>query len=960
MKLIYYINAIGIIMNQMNQIFSKNHFIIILILFLGCLLISAAAAAEASNDNSTDDSGIIMLDNSTEDILQESNDVYSFDELSSLINETPENEVLTLENDYTYINGSKTGIMISKPITIDGAGHTLDANKSSRIFNITASNVVLKNIKFINGNALGSYFTYYGGGAIYWNGSNGYLENCSFIDNSALGVDYDPYDREDEVIETENGMTMVVHHDIRPVGCTINQGGAITWSGENGTVTGCTFKHNHVAYPDDGGAIFWSGKSGKILNSRFYDNSAYRGSAIYWKGADGFIASSVFYNSGICDEGIFWTGLNGVIRNSILLGHGSVGVISPYAREVDADYNFWGDTVENPYKAKKVAGVNKWILLNLTSDKKLVLKNDTLTVSYDLNTLFDYYSEKSSQYDGLSNYSGQFKYVVNVTSLLKSLSFENNRINVNLSPIGFFDELADRINATPEGGLLILDRDYMYVNGSNKGIVISKPIVIDGNGHTLDGCKLSRMFNVTSDNVTLKNINFVNGNSFGRYFAIAGGGAIYWYGTNGLVENCNFINNTGSGIEDDPFDKEETWVDENGTVWYVYRQRPMGAKINEGGAIVWNGTDGIVSKCTFINNNVGYPNYGGAVCWRGYNGKIIDSEFYENGAWGGSAVAWIGDNGTISGSIVANSSFFDGGILWFGNNGTVINSILLSSGRSAFRQVDENDNVTVDCNYWGDTVENPNSAAKSANINSWLLMKFTHNGEFVKKGQEVLIKCEIGYLIDQAGNMVKYDGMLDKSFQFVYTAPEEGYLRIYLVNGNVRVDIDSKVKIQSKNLNTYYQDKISYKVTVSDFKCKVANKYVKFTIGKKTYSVRTDKNGVATLKLKLKPGKYAVYASYANAKVKNTINVKTTLVTKDLNVKAKKTGKFPAKVLSSKGKPLAKKTVKIKFKGKTYKIKTNKKGIATFKVSNKLKAGKYVIKTTWNGLTNSNRITVKK
>ena len=147
-----------------------------------------------------------------------------------------------------------------------------------------------------------------------------------------------------------------------------------------------------------------------------------------------------------------------------------------------------------------------------------------------------------------------------MTSLLKSLSFENNRINVNLSPIGFFDELAERINATPEGGLLILDRDYMYVNGSNKGIVISKPIVIDGNGHTLDGCKLSRMFNVTSDNVTLKNINFVNGNAFGRYFAIAGGGAIYWYGANGLVENCNFINNTGSGVEDDPFDKEETWV----------------------------------------------------------------------------------------------------------------------------------------------------------------------------------------------------------------------------------------------------------------------------------------------------------------------------------------------------------------------------------------------------------------
>ena len=52
--------------------------------------------------------------------------------------------------------------------------------------------------------------------------------------------------------------------------------------------------------------------------------------------------------------------------------------------------------------------------------------------------------------------------------------------------------------------------------------------------------------------------------------------------------------------------------------------------------------------------------------------------------------------------------------------------------------------------------------------------------------------------------------------------------------------------------------------------------------------------------------------------------------------------------------------VKIKFKGKAYKIKTNKKGIATFKVPKNLKAGKYKIKTTYNGLNNVNKIVVKK
>lgn len=52
--------------------------------------------------------------------------------------------------------------------------------------------------------------------------------------------------------------------------------------------------------------------------------------------------------------------------------------------------------------------------------------------------------------------------------------------------------------------------------------------------------------------------------------------------------------------------------------------------------------------------------------------------------------------------------------------------------------------------------------------------------------------------------------------------------------------------------------------------------------------------------------------------------------------------------------------VKVKFKGKTYKLKTNSKGIATFKIPKNLKKGKYTIKTTYNGLTNSNKIIVKK
>ena len=79
-----------------------------------------------------------------------------------------------------------------------------------------------------------------------------------------------------------------------------------------------------------------------------------------------------------------------------------------------------------------------------------------------------------------------------------------------------------------------------------------------------------------------------------------------------------------------------------------------------------------------------------------------------------------------------------------------------------------------------------------------------------------------------------------------------------------------------------------------------------------------------------------------------------------MSKKAKKTASFKVKVLKSNGKVFAKKVVKINFKGKTYKIKTDKKGIVTFKLPKNLKVGKYTIKTSFGGLTNSNKITVKR
>jgi hypothetical protein len=162
-------------------------------------------------------------------------------------------------------------------------------------------------------------------------------------------------------------------------------------------------------------------------------------------------------------------------------------------------------------------------------------------------------------------------------------------------------------------------------------------------------------------------------------------------------------------------------------------------------------------------------------------------------------------------------------------------------------------------------------------------------------------------------------------------------------------------------MTKYYTQTTTYKVTVKHGNETLTSGNVVFTIDNKEYVGKIGSDGVASVKIKtLKPGTHYIISEYGQTIVKNTIKVKKAVITKNVSVKSKKGGKFTVKILNSKGKVYAKQTVKVKFKGKTYKLKTNSKGIATLKIPKKLKAGKYTVKTTYKGLTVSNKITVKK
>ena len=199
---------------------------------------------------------------------------------------------------------------------------------------------------------------------------------------------------------------------------------------------------------------------------------------------------------------------------------------------------------------------------------------------------------------------------------------------------------------------------------------------------------------------------------------------------------------------------------------------------------------------------------------------------------------------------------------------------------------------------------------------------------------------------------------------YIYEIRTEYNNQIYKNNVTVKLNTTTCKITQNKDINVDYNGEkyFTVKVLSADGKIPAAGLSVKFTINGKSKTVKTDDKGIAKIKITDVPKKYTITTTFNGKSVKNTVIVKQVLKVKKVTVK-KSSKKFTLKAtLKINGKLINGKQITFRFNGKTYKVKTNSKGIAqkmlNKKVIQKLRKGKtYTVKVTY--LKDTIKTTVK-
>lgn len=545
-----------------------------------------------------------------------------------------------------------------------------------------------------------------------------------------------------------------------------------------------------------------------------------------------------------------------------------------------------------------------------------------------------------------------------------------------------FTDLGNEINGNLNKTEIILGDDFEYCSDEYFSPIISinRSLTIDGQGHVIDAKNQRRIFEINSVNVVLKNINFINAR-----VRFDGGGAIYFNSTsNGTIINSTFINciadYRGGAIFYSDYSNctiiNSTFINNsamNGGAVACYNNTKSFIEnsifINNtscrtpvygwGGAVYYAGNDtGVIKNSIFINSSATLS--GGAVFYNFYSkGLIINSTFINSSVVdekGGSVAYYDYANGTIINSTFMDNTAVKGGAIYYTwRSSSVINSTFINNNAKEGGAIYYNKGSR-------NTVENSTFIENSA-INGGAIYYFDKTKGTVMKSIFIENTANVGGAICYFNESSK--SIVEESI-FIKNSAENGSV---VYGGTVFNSTIIKITptVITKPITTVYNNDDYLIIVLKDHKLNpISGVEVDIGIGGVLQRFISDINGQINVPTKnLVPKSYDISISSLETDKYDSLTVNTQIIVKKCTLKilAKKktfklkikTKKYVIVIKDDKNKVIPNIAVTLKINGKVFKAISNKKGVATFKLTKMFKKGKFkgVLKFKGNKYYNS-------
>ena len=575
-----------------------------------------------------------------------------------------------------------------------GNDFTINANNLGRIFDVTSTGKLnIYSANLINGRADM-------GGAIYNTGKT-YALDTTFKDNTATTMGGAVFNNGTLTIEK----CIVDNNDItkRTSSDSEDYGGAAIYNWYDSTlfIKNSTISNNLKNYKNGDyvvGAVTSLGKTIISQNSYFVNNSGRWGGAITTSGSslpgkkvnELTISDSTFSkNGGLYGAGIFIQGSKFSITSCVFDSNTASGK----GNMTPNDNN--GAAIEVTNTDKAITGtISKTKFTNnkaqyggaidicagtikITNSKFINNSADVEGGAIDINAANGNPKVTISSSNFINNSAPVGGAICNVHDLtVKGSTFINNTPNtifnwagaggnLNLN-IKTFTDLQNAIGLVT--GTLTLNQNIAMTAKEaadfTNGITITKDIVIDGKGHTIDAKNLGRIFSIGEGfTVTLTNATLINGKA-------TEGGAIYNDGSLTLSD-VKLSDNAADSYGGAVFNNGELVVSDS-----VFDSNDIvnrgSASVDYGGAAIYNWKEGTlkITNSNFTNNIKNYKNGDnlvGAITTIG-NATVSGSNFVNNsGRWGGAISATGAELRKNSSTLtVSNTIFKDNSALYAG------------------------------------------------------------------------------------------------------------------------------------------------------------------------------------------------------------------------------------------------------------------------------------------------------